>query len=86
VGILENGKYLGAAKGLPRKNLGDTQWKELLQDGATSAKALSLDSLRVTLRKGVNSATELTRKSGNVNNSQNFSVDTKGDVYVKIAA
>jgi hypothetical protein len=86
VGILENGKYLGAAKGLPRKNLGDTQWKELLQDGANSAKALSLDSLRVTLRKGVNSATELTRKSGNVNNSQNFSVDTKGDVYVKIAA
>ena len=85
-GILENGSFLGAAKGLPRKNLGDKQWKELLENGATSAQALSLDSLRVTLKKGVLPATQLTRKSGNVNNSQNFSVDSTGAVRVKIAA
>lgn len=85
-GVLENGTFLGAAKGLPRKNLGDKQWKELLENGATSAQAMSLDSLRVTLKKGVKPAISLTRKSGNVNNSQNFSVDKKGDVYVKIAA
>jgi len=85
-GILENNKFVGAAKGLPRKNLGDTQWKELLEDGKTSAQALSLDSLRATLKKGVNPAKPLTRNSGNVANSQNFEVDTKGNVYVKIAA
>ncbi len=101
-GILETGDYVGAAKGLPsprlsyseqetanaeqKKAILERQWVELLHDGKSSAQALSLDSLRATLKKGVLPATTLIRKSGSVENSQNYSVDTNGNVSVKIAA
>lgn len=101
-GILETGNYVGAAKGLPsprlsfsesetatdaqKKTILERQWVELLHDGKSSAQALSLDSLRASLKKGVNPATTLIRKSGTVEGSQNYYVDTSGNVHVKIAA
>lgn len=85
-GVLKDGRRVGAAKGLPRKNLTDKHWQELLEDGATSAEALSLASLRLTLKTGVKPATTLTRKSSNLNNSSNFDLLPDGTVSLKMAA
>lgn len=65
-------KYKGAAKGLPRKNLTDKHWAELLETGKTRAKALSLNSLRVAMRRGVREAVELERVSTDIRNSANW--------------
>lgn len=85
-GILQSGKRVGAAKGLPRKNLTDTHWKELLEDGKTQAQAMSLASLRVTIKSGVKPATMLLRKSSTLENSSNFLLLPDGNVSLKIAA
>jgi len=85
-GILKDGRFVGAAKGLPRKNLTDDHWRELLEDGSTSAEALSLASLRVTLKTGVKTAKTLIRNSSNLNNSSNFELLPDGRVSLKIAA
>ena len=83
VGILKDGKYKGAAKGLPRKGITDDNWKELLQDGKSSAKTMSLASLRVAIKSGVKPAFEMTRKSSDLQNSSNFNAGENGDVRVK---
>lgn len=85
-GISDTGKYIGAAKGLPRKNLTQENWQELLQDGKTQAQALSLDSLRVTLKNGVNPAQTLTRKSSTLDNSINYFKLPSGKISLKMAA
>lgn len=84
-GILKSGEFKGAAKGLPRKGITDKQWKELLEDGATSAETLSLASLKVAMRKGVEPAKRLIRKSSTLTNSMNFDADKSGSVRVKYA-
>lgn len=83
VGILNDGKYKGAAKGLPRKGITDKNWKELLEDGKSSAKTMSLASLRVAIKSGVKPAFEMTRKSSDLQNSSNFNASESGDVRVK---
>lgn len=85
-GILKDGKMVGAAKGLPRKNLTDRHWRELLEDGATSAQAYSLASLRVTLKSGVKPAEILMRHSSDLRNSSNFELLPNGAVNLKMAA
>lgn len=79
-------KYSGAAKGLPRKNLTEKHWKELLEDGKSQAEALSLPSLRVALKNGTKPATLLLRKSSTLENSSNFERLPDGRVRNKIAA
>jgi hypothetical protein len=85
-GILTDGRRKGAAKGLPRKNLTDSHWRELLEDGATQAEALSLPSLRVTLKKGVTPAELLLRRSSGIENSSNYELLPNGKISVKMAA
>lgn len=84
-GILIDGKRVGAAKGLPRKNLTDQHWRELLEDGKTHAQAYSMASLRVTLKSGVKPAEMLIRRSSDLSNSSNFELLTDGGVTLKIA-
>lgn len=83
VGILADGKYKGAAKGLPRKGITDDNWKELLEDGKSSATTMSLSSLRVTMKSGVKPAHELIRQSSDLRNSSNFQAGENGEVRVK---
>lgn len=82
-GILADGTFKGAAKGLPRKGITDRHWSELLENGATSAETLSLASLKVAFKKGVQPARQLLRKSSTLTNSQNFALENAGDVRVK---
>lgn len=82
-GILADGTFKGAAKGLPRKGITDRHWSELLENGATSAETLSLASLKVAFKKGVQPARQLIRKSSTLTNSQNFALENAGDVRVK---
>lgn len=79
------GSFYGAAKGMPKKAMTDRHWKELIEDGATSAKALSLTSLKVAMKQGVRPAHMMTRKSSTLDNSMNFGVDDAGNVRVKYA-
>lgn len=83
-GVLKDGKFKGAAKGLPRKGITETNWRELLENGVSHATTLSLDSLRVAMKKGVKPARELTRVSSSLNNSANFRALQNGDVRVKL--
>jgi DNA polymerase elongation subunit (family B) len=85
-GILRDGTRKGAAKGLPRKNLTAEHWRELLEDGATSASVLSLDSLRVSLKNGVRPARTLTRISSTLENSQNYETLTDNKIALKFAS
>jgi hypothetical protein len=85
-GILKDGRRKGAAKGLPRKNLTPEHWRQLLDDGETQAHAMSLPSLRVTLKKGVTPAQVLLRHSSGIENSANYEWLQNGKVRVKIAA
>lgn len=84
-GQLENGKWMGAAKGLPRKGITDRHWQELLEDGASQAAAISLDSLRVAMKKGLKPARQLIRKSSNLDNSSNFVALPDGLVRLKLS-
>ena len=82
-GILADGTFKGAAKGLPRKGIGEKQWRELLENGQSSAEALSLASLKVAFKFGVKPARKLVRKSSTLTNSQNFILESGGAVRVK---
>jgi len=83
VGILKSGEYKGAAKGLPRKGITQKNWEELLEDGSSSAKTMSLGSLRVAMKTGVKPAFEMTRRSSDLRNSSNYTAGENGEVRVK---
>lgn len=85
VGVREDGSFAGAAKGLPRKGITEKNWRELYENGASQATALSLDSLRVAMKKGVKPARELTRVSSSLRNSTNYRTLPTGEVRVKSA-
>lgn len=82
-GILKSGKRMGAAKGLPRKGVTDDNWKELLEEGSSKAVTMSLDSLRVSMKKGVKPARPLIRKSSDLTKSSNFISLPDGKVDLK---
>lgn len=79
------GEFMGAAKGMPRKGVGQKELRELLEFGQSSAQALSLASLRVAMKNGVRPAQLLNRVSSTLNNSLNFDACPDGDVRVKYA-
>lgn len=85
-GILDNGEYKGAAKGLPRKQVTQDVLRELLETGGSEVEALSLPSLKTHIKKGGSSAVVLRRKSSTINNSVNFERDSTGKIRVKLAA
>lgn len=76
------GSFMGAAKGLPQKGIIEQNWRDLLERGETQAATMSLDSLRVSMKKGVLPSRQLTRVSSSLNNSQNF-IAVGHDVRVK---
>lgn len=82
---MKAGSRLGAAKGLAKKAMTDENWKQLLEDGETQATTMTIDSLRVTLRKGIKPAREVTRKSSTLANSSNYDALPDGNVRVKYA-
>ncbi len=83
-GILADGTFKGAAKGLPRKGITDKNWRELLEDGTSQATALSLSSLRVAMKTGkVKKAHELIRVSSSLKNSSNFVALPDGKIRLK---
>lgn len=84
-GVLQDGTWKGAAKGLPRKNLTEQHWKDLLYTGHSEAQVESVASLRVAIRQGVHKAKPLIRKSSDISKSQNYNLLSNGDVRVKIA-
>lgn len=83
-GILDDGTYKGAAKGLPRKGITEKHWSELLEYGHTKATTLSLPSLKVAMKKGISEAVQLERKSSNLANSSNFVALENGTVRLKV--
>jgi len=85
-GILADGTFKGAAKGLPKKGVGEKQWRELLENGATSAQTQSLASLKLAIKKGVSKAQTLIRRSSTLDNSMNFQLENNGNVRVKYYA
>ncbi len=85
-GILTSGQYAGAAKGLPRKNISDKNWLDLLETGKSNAQALSLGSLIVGIKKGLKPAEILERVSSSLDNSVNYEILTDGRVRPKLAA
>lgn len=84
-GVLADGTWRGAAKGLPRKHLTDGHWRKIFEDGVTTAQVESVASLRVAIRQGVHPAKPLQRVSSSIKNSQNYNLLSNGDVRVKIA-
>lgn len=71
-GRLSDGEYKGAAKGLPKKRMTDDQWAALLAGDQVSVDYLTLPSLRVAMKKGVEPAKEISRISTNIANSANW--------------
>lgn len=85
-GILDSGKYKGAAKGLPRKQVTEDVLRELLETGESEVSALSLASLKTHIKKGESQAVTLTRKSSTITNSVNFERHENGRIRVKLAS
>lgn len=85
-GILDDGSYKGAAKGLPKKAVNEGVLRQLLEQGASEVSAMSLASLKSHLKNGGSEAVILTRKSSTIENSVNFERGQNGAVRVKIAA
>ncbi len=83
-GILDDGSYKGAGKGLPRKAITGQHWRELIKDGSTTASALSLPSLKVAFKRGLSPAEIMTRRSSSLTNSINFESLPSGDVRLKL--
>ena len=83
-GILDDGRYKGAAKGLPKKKMGDDEWTHLLAGDRVSVDYVTLPSLRVAMSKGVMPAKPISRISTNIQNAENWTL--QGDrVRPKIA-
>lgn len=71
-GVLDDGRAIGAAKGLPKKKMSEDQWAALLSGQPISVEYLSLPSLRVAMEQGVRPAKKVSRVSTDINNSGNW--------------
>ena len=76
-GQLADGRYKGAAKGLPRKKMKDPEWRALLAGERVSVDYLTLPSLRVAMAKGVKPAKPISRISTDILNASNW--ELRGD-------
>lgn len=71
-GQLDNGKWKGAAKGLPKKKMGQNEWAALFAGEALSVEYQSLPSLRVAMEKGLSPAQPRARRVSSINQSVNW--------------
>lgn len=83
-GELDNGKWIGAGKGLKKKQMSESKFRELYATGRTEVEFATLPSLTVALKKGITPATRMSRKSSELTNSQNY-VLTENVVELKSA-
>lgn len=78
-------KFHGAVKGLSKRSMTQTKWKELLKLGATEVNYNSLDNLLKTIKTGtINKSSVLCRKSSDLKNSKHYYSMGK-EVYPKRA-
>lgn len=84
-GVLMSGLRLGAIKGVSRKAMTEQKWEELETTGTTSGAALSLQSLKTGLKRGMKPAQILERKSSDIKNSENWKKLDNGKIRVRIA-
>lgn len=68
------GRWSGAGKGLSANKMTQAKYKELYESGKTEVEYLSLPSLVVALRKGIDEATLQSRVSSKLENSVNFAL------------
>ncbi|MHB8553771.1 MAG: DNA polymerase [Thermoplasmataceae archaeon] len=80
VGILDNGKILGRAKGMPKKSMNNDKWQELYRDGVTTCDYDSLPSLYTHIKKSGSELQHISRVSSSLSKSINFKIDEFGDV------
>lgn len=71
-GILDDGRYKGAAKGLPKKKMDESMWGKLLAGERVCVDYLTLPSLRVAMQRGIEPAKPISRVSTNIENSGNW--------------
>jgi hypothetical protein len=83
-GRLDDGRFKGAAKGLPKKRMADEQWAAMLRGEAINVMYETLPALRVAMAKGVTPATSISRVSTNIANSANWELQGTR-VYPKLA-
>lgn len=74
-GVLENGNYKGAAKGMPKKRMSDEHWAALLEGHTISLEYASLPSLRVAMKEGVKPAKTVNRLSTDIRHSANWELN-----------
>jgi hypothetical protein len=83
-GQLTDGTWKGAAKGLPKKKMGESEWEQLQTDEIIEVAFDTLPSLKVAMKRGITPATQTKRRSTNINNSVNWELQN-GIVRPKIA-
>lgn len=71
-GQLTDGRWKGAAKGLPRKVMDEKAWNALWEGERVRAHFRSLPSLRVAMKNGIAPAHDASRISTDINNSENW--------------
>jgi hypothetical protein len=71
-GQLDDGRYKGAAKGLPRKKMKEREWKALLNGDRVSVDYFTLPSLRIAMGRGTSPAKPISRISSDILNAGNW--------------
>lgn len=83
-GQIKGGQWLGAAKGMPRKVMEATHWKQLYKGDKINLSYESLPSLRVAMQRGITPAEWRNRDSTDIQNSANWELHGN-NVYPKMA-
>lgn len=81
-GKLKSGKWTGAGKGLSMKAMNEKKYKELFEQGETEVDYESLSSLIVSLKRGMEPAKMLNKKSTDIAKSKNYDL-IDGEIYLK---
>lgn len=78
-GAVENNdgslEWKGAGKGLTKKSMTQEKFRELYENGMIEVEYETIDSLHVSLKKGLSPSRIATRKSSDINKSVNFSCE-----------
>ncbi len=81
-GMLENGKWSGAGKGLNKKKMSQAKYKELYEQGETVVEYQTLPSLVVALKTEIAPAKMASRRSSEIKNSANYDLQN-GRIKIK---
>lgn len=68
----DDGKYKGAAKGLPKKKMTEKEWSALLDGERVTVDYQTLPALRQAMAKGVTPAKAISRNSTDIRNASNW--------------